>query len=353
MVSRYLFLPLLVCRGGVTKPDFFYGKECLGHLLLSLSVLFVAGTTAAPQPITKPASGITTKAIKTLKPPRQQRGGALLPAIVDIPSGCFGMGSPETELGRSDNEVLHRVCVQAFKLAKHEVTIAEFKQFVAATRYVTDAEQNREEQGCWSYQQTAESHWDWWQWANWKTPVQGHELREDEPVTCVSFEDVTAYIDWLNKETDQHYRLPTEAEWEYAARAGTATARYWGNNPDIACAYANVADESKSTFGVWLQPHHCEDGHFFSVAVTALHANKFGLHNMLGNAWEWTCSSYDEKYSGKETRCIVGKPRFEDMIVIRGGGWNADADRARAAYRNWGTAWSRQANLGFRLVREY
>ncbi|MDD5124601.1 SUMF1/EgtB/PvdO family nonheme iron enzyme [Methylovulum sp.] len=275
-----------------------------------------------------------------------------MPVIADIPSGCFVMGSPETELGRGDNEILHRVCIQAFKLAKHEVSVAEFKQFITATHYVTDAERNREEQGCWSYQQNAEKHWDWWQWANWKAPV-GRALQTNEPVTCVSFDDVTAYIDWLNKVTGQHYRLPTEAEWEYAARAGTATARYWGNNPNIACAYANVADESKSVFGKWMQAHHCEDGHFFSVAVTALHANKFGLHNMLGNAWEWTCSRYDEKYSGAETRCITKKLGFEDMIVIRGGGWNADPDRVRAGHRNWSTVWSRQANLGFRLVREY
>lgn len=326
---------------------------CLALSLLSLCLISVAVTARANSDGAKvnAKSKSAAQPAKFLTLPRQRVGKALLPGVVTIPAGCFQMGSPETDEGRSDNEVLHRVCVQGFKLAKHEVTVEEFRQFIAATSYLTDAEQQREEQGCWSYQQAGGKHWDWQPWANWKTPVQGVELQDDEPVTCVSFDDVTAYIDWLNKETGQQYRLPTEAEWEYAARAGTTTARYWGNNPDIACAYANVADEGKSTFGEWMEAHHCEDRHFFAAGVNALRANKFGLHNMLGNVWEWTCSRYEEHYTGTEERCIVNKPEFDDLIVIRGGGWNADASRVRAAHRNWSTAWSRQGNLGFRLVR--
>jgi len=160
-----------------------------------------------------------------------------------------------------------------------------------------------------------------------------------------------AYIQWLNKETGQEYRLPTEAEWEYAARAGTTTARYWGNNPDIACSYANVADNTQSGSAKWPQTHNCVDGNFFAATVGALHANKFGLHDMLGNVWEWTCSKYEEKYTGAEEVCTDIKPAGDVFISIRGGGWNADAPRVRSAYRNWGLAWSRQANQGFRLVR--
>ncbi|MGZ8190457.1 MAG: formylglycine-generating enzyme family protein [Methylococcaceae bacterium] len=291
--------------------------------------------------------------IKPSKPPRigQQKGAALTPLIVNIRPGCFQMGSPETEQGRSADEELHRVCVKAFKLSRNELTVEEFRKFITATHFITDAERNTEEMGCWSYKNNPDKHWDWWKGANWKQPVQGVEVMENAPVTCVSLLDVMAYIDWLNKETGQQYRLPTEAEWEYAARGGTATARYWGNNPDIACSYSNVADHTTSGDAKWPEIHDCEDGYFFNARVSALRANKFDLYDVLGNVWEWTCSKYEEKYTGSEEACTDIKQEGDMLIAFRGGGWNADPPRVRAASRNWGTAWTRQANLGFRLVR--
>ncbi|MDD2660526.1 MAG: formylglycine-generating enzyme family protein [Methylococcales bacterium] len=289
--------------------------------------------------------------LQPLRITQQQNGAVIIPQVVNIPAGCFQMGSPETEEGRGADEVLHRVCVKGFNLAKNEITIGEFRQFISATHFITDAERNTEEPGCWSYQKETEKHWNWWQWANWKLPLQGAALIANSPVTCVSLDDVMAYIQWLNKETGQEYRLPTESEWEYAARAGTSIARYWGNNPDIACSYANVADNTNSGSGKWPETHNCEDGYFFSSPTGALHANKFGLHDMLGNVWEWTCSKYEEKYNGAEQICADIKPDSDVLISIRGGGWNADPPRVRAAYRNWGLVWSRQANQGFRLVR--
>ena len=322
-----------------------------GCLLLSLLLYFFSGIVKAEsvKTITTQESG--GRLLQPLRIPRQQNGVVIIPQVVNIPPGCFQMGSPETEEGRGADEDLHRVCVKGFKLAKNELTVEEFRKFINATHFVTDAERNTGESGCWSYQIESGKHWNWWQWANWKLPVRGAGLRANDPVTCVSLDDVMAYIQWLNKETGQEYRLPTEAEWEYAARAGTATARYWGNNPDIACSYANVADNTQSGTAKWPQTHNCEDGYFFSATVSVLHANKFGLHDMLGNVWEWTCSKYEEKYIGAEEVCTDIKPGSDVLISIRGGGWNADAPRVRAAYRNWGVAWSRQANQGFRLVR--
>ncbi len=289
---------------------------------------------------------------RTLKAPLPQRGAALIPETATIPSGCFFMGSPETEQGRTDNETLHRLCVKSFKLAKNEVTVEEFQKFIDATGHVTDAERNVEEKGCWSYDHTVGQHWNWWGWANWRSPVKDLAPKPDYPVGCVSFQDVQAYIAWLNKTSGQQYRLPTEAEWEYAARAGTVSARYWGNNPDIACRNANVADRKQIKTLAWAQLHQCDDGRFFYGVTGALLPNQWGLHDMLGNVWEWTCSRYEEHYSGFEEACLKGRADFDDLLVVRGGGWNADAPRVRAAYRNWSTAWARQANLGFRLVRE-
>lgn len=289
---------------------------------------------------------------RILKAPLQQKGGALVPDTVTIPSGCFFMGSPDSEEGRSDNEASHRICVKSFKLAKTEISVEEFRRFVDATGFVTDAERNVEEKGCWSYDHTVEQHWNWWVWANWRQPIKDLQQKPEHPVGCVSFQDVAAYIDWLNSVSTQHYRLPTEAEWEYAARAGTSTARYWGNNPDISCRFANVADKKTIKNLVWAQVHQCNDGQFFYSAVGSLRANVWGLYDMLGNVWEWTCTRYEEHYNGSEEICHKAKPTFEDLLVMRGGGWNADAPRVRAAYRNWSTAWARQANLGFRLVRD-
>lgn len=278
---------------------------------------------------------------------QQTSPAVLLPQMLAVPTGCFIMGSPEYETGRGVDETPHRVCVKGFKIAKHELTVAEFSRFVAATQYQTDAERNTVEPGCWSYRDKAKKHWQWWSWANWRTPVQDEPVLLAMPVTCVSWWDAMAYINWLNQMTGQAYRLPTEAEWEYAARAGTTTARYWGNNPDLACRYANVADQASQ----WPEAHACADGFKFIASIGRLQANKFGLYDMLGNVWEWTCSQYVESYGGAESACSQ-EQGAEVMLAIRGGGWNADAVRVRAAYRNWGVAWSRQANQGFRLVRE-
>lgn len=288
--------------------------------------------------------------VRTLKKPLQQHGPALLPPLVTLPSGCFVMGSPESEVGRGDNEGQRRVCVQGFKLSQYEVSVDEFTRFVEATGFVSDAERNSEETGCWSYDHTAEARWQWWEWAQWRRPVKDLAIKPDYPVGCVSFYDVQAYIAWLNQTSHQQYRLPSEAEWEYAARAGTATARYWGNNPDIACRYANVADQKTIKELAWAQTHQCDDGRFFYALTGSLLPNPWGLYDMLGNVWEWTCSRYKEGEATGGEGCLQDKPGFDDLLVLRGGGWNADAPRVRAAYRNWGTAWSRQANLGFRLV---
>lgn len=290
-------------------------------------------------------------ALHSLRMPLQRKSTAIIPTLVDIPPGCFQMGSPKTEAGRNADENPHQVCVNAFKLAKNEVTVAEFSKFIEATHISTDAEKNILEKGCWSYEKNPDKFWDWRPKANWKQAIQGTYPLKYYPVTCVSFNDVMAYIKWLNTETGHQYRLPTEAEWEYAARAGTTTAHYWGNSPESACGYANVADHTKSGSFQWPEAHHCLDGHFFAAMVKSYRANNFQLHDMLGNVWEWVCSPYDEFYTGGEEICVDQKPDNAIAIAMRGGGWNADASRARAAHRNWGVAWSRQANLGFRLVR--
>ncbi len=274
----------------------------------------------------------------------------ILPVTVTIPSGCFQMGSPHFELHRNSNETRHRVCVKRFQMAVNEVTVAEFKAFVKATDYITDAEIDFQAPGCWSFDKTAKSHWNWWSWANWQSPLN-REVKDNEPVSCISFYDISQYIAWLNKTSGHEYRLPTEAEWEYAARSGSSSLYFWGNNPGLSCRYANTADLSTFSSLMWQEKHQCHDDFFFVAPVKSFLPNKFGLYDMSGNVWEWTCSEYTREYNGEEQRCAEEAHDSPIFMVVRGGGWNAGPDRMRVAYRNWESPWARLSTWGFRLVK--
>ncbi|WP_082411513.1 formylglycine-generating enzyme family protein [Methylogaea oryzae] len=182
-------------------------------------------------------------------------------------------------------------------------------------------------------------------WQNPALPQSGNH-----PAVCVSWEDANAYIRWLNGKTGRHYRLPTEAEWEYAAKAGTAGARYWGNSESRACRYANVADHSTERQTDWHvdDPFHCDDGYIHTAAVGSYRPNAFGLYDMLGNVWEWTCSAYTARYDGTETTC-GGQAGYR---VYRGGSWGNEPDLVRAALRGREDPETRDNGIGFRLAHD-
>ena len=184
---------------------------------------------------------------------------------------------------------------------------------------------------------------------SWRSPGYGQE--DTHPVVCVSHEEAVAFARWLSGETGLRYRLPTEAEWEYAARAGTQTSRHWGDDPSRACGYANVVDRTlKEGYSNWQwRIHDCRDGQVHTAPVGGYRANGYGLHDMLGNVWEWTCSEYDEGYGGAEQRCTSGS---EGRRVIRGGSWSNDPRRVRAAFRSRYATDYRLFYLGFRLAQD-
>jgi formylglycine-generating enzyme required for sulfatase activity len=134
-------------------------------------------------------------------------------------------------------------------------------------------------------------------------------------VINVSWFDVMAYAKWLSQQTGQNYRLPTEAEWEYAARAGSNTKYWWGN--DIGSNQANCLNSE------------CGDHFEYTAPVGSFAANAFGLYDTVGNVWEWTCSVYEDRYQGAEQRCASGGSLF----ALRGGSWGVVAGWSRAAYR--------------------
>ncbi|HRF43182.1 MAG TPA: bifunctional serine/threonine-protein kinase/formylglycine-generating enzyme family protein [Candidatus Competibacteraceae bacterium] len=240
-----------------------------------------------------------------------------------IAPDCFSMGSPETEPDRSANEVLHHVCLKGFWMGKTEVTNDQYRQF-----------QSNHDSGAYeSYTLNA--------------PAQ--------PVVRVSWQEAVTYAGWLSEKTGLRYRLPTEAEWEFAARAGQTGSRYWGNDPNQACRYANIYDETarKAKPFNWAN-YPCEDHQAAAAAVGQYAANTFGLYDMLGNVAEWTCSEYDSAYAGGETRCAEGGASSTGRRVLRGGSWSDYPGLVRFAYRfpaapEYGK-W--RSDIGFRLVLE-
>jgi len=248
-------------------------------------------------------------------PPAVVTRPSLEPEMAPISKGCFQMGSPASEKDRDQDERRHPVCVEAFEIGKYEVTVGEFKQFVSAMGYQTEGERNVGEQGCYAWSAT-EGKWGWREGVDWRQP--GYETSDAHSVVCVSWNDAMAYVAWLSKQTGRSYRLPTEAEREYAARAGTTSARYWGDDPDRACRYANVADQTGGPGGhSWTVKHQCTDHYWYAAPVGSFQANAWNLSDLLGNVWEWTCSAYDSKYGGAEARCAENNATHS--IAVRGG----------------------------------
>ncbi len=240
------------------------------------------------------------------------QNGGLGPKMVWIAGGSFRMGD-------SYEKPVHRVSIKRFAMGQYEVTFAEYDKFAQAT----------------GREKPSDRGWG----------------RGNRPVINVSWHDATAYAKWLSQQTGKEYRLPSEAEWEYAARAGTKTARYWGNDADDACRYANVHDKtSKKENGFSWTHHNCTDGYAKTAPVGHFKPNAFGLYDMLGNAWEWCADSWHGSYKGAPTDGQVWRGGDESYRVLRGGSWINRPRIARTAFRFWYVSVVRVGNFGFRVV---
>ena len=284
------------------------------------------------------------------KPPTPRKGKDWTDPLsgiefVWVDKGCFPMGSPSGDKERGPDEgPMHDVCVDGFWLGKYEVTQNQFKKFAVKAGYRTEAEKKG---GCYvwigSKRQRKPK-------ANWKNP--NHLQEADSTVVCVSWNDAGNFAGWLNNQyTGIKFRLPTESEWEYAARAGSNTNRYWGNNPAEACEYANVADlTAKKSWPSW-PTHNCDDGFKTTAPVGSFKPNDFGLHDMLGNVWEWCQDWYSySSYYKKSPRKNPMGPKTGKNRVFRGGSWNHDPRHVRLAARARISQKSSTDFIGFRLV---
>ncbi|MBK7982382.1 MAG: SUMF1/EgtB/PvdO family nonheme iron enzyme [Candidatus Competibacteraceae bacterium] len=245
--------------------------------------------------------------------------GSQGPELVVIPAGGFEMGSPSGEKGRYNDEQPHPARIaKTFAIGKYEVMFFEYDRFAAATGRALPNDQG---------------------WG-----------RGRRPVINVSWQEAKDYTEWLSQQTGHRYRLPTETEWEYAARAGTAASRYWGDDPNQGCFYGNAADlDGKKVFVGWTTMQ-CRDGYIYTAPAGSYRNNDYGLHDMLGNVLEWTCSLYAQDYRAPSQSCE--EPESERQFVVRGGSWNDEPRNVRSADRHRNRPDFRDYYLGFRVVRE-
>ena len=277
-----------------------------------------------------------------------------------IPAGSFMMGSRETaetvathpaygdEPGKAAwytrEHPLHRVTLtRPFLLQATEVTVGQFRAFVNATGYRTEAEN---EGWGWAYSYDR-GEWVRQAGVHWQAP--GFDQTDNHPVTYVSWNDAQAFIQWLNlKEETVRYRLPTEAEWEYACRGGSETPFYWGQEPDG--RYANFADAA------YAKAHPCDahvnrgrdDGRVNTAPVRSYRPNPFDLYDMSGNLNEW-CQDWYGDYASAEATDPTG-PVDGSHRVLRGGSWYSMAGGMRSANRGRNTPGYRFSRTGFRIA---
>jgi len=258
-----------------------------------------------------------------------------------MPKGCFQMGSSLKEDSRGDDEgPLHTVCLEAFWMSENEITVQQFGRFVQETGYQTQAEK---EGYSWFY----DGEWKKRGGLHWKNP--GFVQTDSHPVIHVTYHDALAMAQWLSA-MNRRYSLPTESQWEYACRAGTNCSRFFGDNSDDSCQYANVADKAiKQKYTAWTV-HSCNDSFQFTAPVGRFSPNQFGLNDILGNVWEWCLNTYvHQAYLHPEKFYAVHNERTP--VAIRGGSWYSRPQFIRCANRDYvASSARRSADLGFRLV---
>jgi formylglycine-generating enzyme required for sulfatase activity len=243
--------------------------------------------------------------------------------FVYVQGGCYQMGDTFGD-GFTSEKPVHEVCVKDFALAKYDVTVSEFRKFTIATGYKTEAE---EVGGCGVLNG---SKWEWDISRNWRNP--GFNQDDSQPVVCVSWNDAESFINWLSKVSGTRYRLPTEAEWEYAARSGGKREKYAGGNDVNAVAWYYDNDGGTA--------HH----------VGTKQPNGLGLYDMSGNVLQWVQDWYDENYYHDSCRSNPQGPGSGHERVLRGGAWSDEPAYVRAARRSWKSPSHRGSLLGFRLA---
>lgn len=294
--------------------------------------------------------------------------------MVRIPAGEFLMGSdeplevlqqafplmePERLKALVDEAPVHRVRItKPFYMAQTEVTVGQFRHFLKASGYIPESiadgtggygynpayEPEKSKRG--DLFEGRDTRYDW------RNP--GFPQTDQHPVVNVTWADAKAMAQWLSQNEKRRYRIPTEAEWEYAARAGTRTRYHNGDDPQSLHLVANTFDSKAKAHWPKLAQYALagDDGFVFTAPVASFKPNAFGLYDMHGNAWEWTNDLYGEDYYAQSPVDDPQGPTEGNVVVRRGGSWHTWALYARSSYRNWNTKETRYTLVGIRLVMD-
>ncbi|WP_052748997.1 SUMF1/EgtB/PvdO family nonheme iron enzyme [Arsukibacterium ikkense] len=242
------------------------------------------------------------------------KGGFIEPPMVSIPAGVFSMGSED---GSEDEKPVRQVSVPAFQMGKYEVTVAEFRKFIAATNYEMP-------DNCYQHVLTGLQ-----ERGSWDNNI--YNFSDYHPVVCLTRQAAVDYAIWLSEQTGKKYRLPTEAEWEYSSRAGTSSRFFWGDASQAskACKYANIsdwyaADKSKTLFpGANVRDiEQCSDNEATLAVVGLYQPNQFGVYDLTGNVMEYLADCYVDSYENAPLDGSMVTQENCDAFVVRGGSWH-------------------------------
>ncbi len=272
------------------------------------------------------------------------------PEMIVVAAGHFVLGTPSTETARgiqaAEADAVPITVPRDFALGRYEVTRAQYARFIVDSGY-------EPRPGCRGWDPALERFTEDAR-RGWQNPALPAAPLDEHPVTCVSFTDAQAYVQWLTRETGERYRLPSEAEWEYAARAASTGLRPWGDDADAGCAHANAYDLiADAAFRLGWRHAACRDGFTDLAPVGQFAANAFGLQDMIGNAREWVQDCATGSY--------VGRPRDARAWewlggcrnrVQRGGSWMTPPAESRSAFRSDAPAGDRADDAGFRVARD-
>lgn len=274
------------------------------------------------------------------------------PQTVIIQAGSFMMGSPEKEEGRIDNEgPLHRVTItNGYAIGRTEVTVGQFRLFVELSHYRTDADRQGHST-VYNHQSGRLTRRDG---VTWRMTYDGRTASDEDPVVHVSWNDAAAYAKWLASSTGKPYRLPTEAEFEYALRAGRTT-KYWWGDGSPAEAVENLTGERdvsprERQWSSYFDGY--SDKYWGPAPVASFNSNPFGVHDMAGNVGEWVQDCWHDNYVRAPVDGSAWLNPGCKLRTIRGGYWASSPDQARAAYRLSAQPDRRDARIGFRIARD-
>jgi formylglycine-generating enzyme required for sulfatase activity len=281
-----------------------------------------------------------------LKPKQSFRECANCPEMVVVAAGDFMMGSPAGEIDKglaAANEApQHKVVVKdRIAIGRFEVTRDQFAAFATATGHQGSGR-------CFTFEQNLPRERE-----NRSYLMPGYAQDGSHPAVCISWNDAQAYVDWLSKSTGKPYRLLSEAEFEYAARAGGTLPYGFTDNAADLCRFVNGADQSARIAGLPEDARYmaCSDGYPFTAPVGSLAANGFGLHDLIGNVWEWTADCFADDYRGAGSDSAPRSQAGCTERTVRGGDWFSAASSLRPAVRAKAGPDAHHDDIGFRVAR--